>query len=385
MQQINNLPDDFHLTRYFKPFYEAYSVKALPQELTVDARLRRVLSIVNEKAALPLRKFTDDKFIIPRDENAVCASKMAYVAFSGGKDCLATAIRAQQNGYQPTLVYIGGVNKSLPSERRHAEEVAKAAGFPLLQLRVTITGDKEWHEHPLKNILILCLLIDAGLRQGVTAYGFGSTFDDDSTYGSLDYDLSDSFDMLKAFAHFVRGFLPEFRLLGYMCNTMQSFYTIVRYNKAIIPLLSTCITPDFRKPMIRKHNIEKYGADVVSQTGCGGCYKCADEYFFKQKFGLVRYDAAYAKKLLQAKAAFDRTGSYRKDFDFDHRKYNRWGGFYTPDVQVLCDRCGYYIGRLVFDAPSGKWFTHQAYGHRHWQNREEAEAVCQRFKSIYRL
>lgn len=81
----------------------------------------------------------------------------------------------------------------------------------------------------------------------------------------------------------------------------------------------------------------------------------------------------------------DGTGSYRKDFDFDHRKYNRWGGLYTPDVQVLCDRCGYYIGRLVFDAPSGKWFTHQAYGHRHWQNREEAEAVCQRFKSLYRL
>lgn len=385
MQQLNNIPEDYRLTRYFKPFYEAYSVKALPRTLTVNPRLRRVLSIVNEKAALPLSNCKADNFTLPCNEKTMCGSKQAYVAFSGGKDCLATAIRAKQDGYQPTLVYIGGVNKSLPSERRHAEDVAKAAGFPLVTVKINIGGTKDWNEHPLKNILILCLLIDEGLRHGVTAYGFGSTFDDDSTYGSLDYDLSDSFDMLKAFAHFVRGFIPEFRLLHYMCNTMQSFYTVVRYDKSIIPLLSTCITPDFRKPMIRKHNIERYGADVISATGCGSCYKCADEYLFKQKFGLVRYNSEYAKRCCQAKAAFDRTGNYRQDFTFDKRRYNRWGGAFTDDVQVLCDRCGYYIGRLTYDRPTGKWFTYEAYGHRHYQKRDEAERVCQRLKSLYRL
>ncbi len=385
MQTITNIPESYRLTRYFAQFYSAYSVKALPRTLRVNPRMRRVLSIVNEKASLPLSNCQGDNFFIPQPEKPTCAAKTAYVAFSGGKDCLATAIRAKQEGYQPTLVYIGGVNKSLPSERRHAEEIAKAVGFPLIELKVTITGTKEWNEHPLKNILILCMMIDEGLKHGVTAYGFGATFDDDSTYGSLDYDLSDSFDMLKAFVFFVRQFIPDFRLLTYMCNTLQSFYTIVRYDKRIIPLLSTCITPDFRKPMIRKHNIETYGADVLSAHGCGTCYKCADEYLFKQKFGLVRYSQAYANRCLQAKAAFDRTGNYKKDFQFDRRHYNRFGGHDTDGAQVLCDRCGYYIGRLIFDVPMGKWFSHQAYGARHYQSREEAERVCQRFKCIYHV
>lgn len=383
MQTVNNIPKDYLLTRYFAPFYNRYSVKDLPTKVTCDLRLRRVLSIVNEKAGLPPLKCEPNKFVLPAPDKATESPNKAFIAFSGGKDCLATAIRAAQDGYQPTLVYIGGINKSLPSERKHAQEVAKAAGFPLIELSLSIGGDKEWHEHPLKNLLILCMLIDEGIRHNATAYALGSSFDDDSVYGALDYDLSDSFDMLKAFAHFVKGVFPSFVFLHYMCNTLQSFYTVQRYNRAIIPLLSTCITPDFRRPMIRKANIAKYGADVISRDGCGGCYKCADEYLYKQKFGLVRYSPEYFKKCMQAKAQFDR--NYRADFAFDKAKYNRYGGKDTADVQVLCDRCGYYIGRLEFDRLQAKWFTVEAYGAKHYPTRASAEKVCERFKKIYRL
>lgn len=159
----------------------------MPTKVTCDPRLRRVLSIVNEKAGLPPLKCEPNKFILPVPDKATEAHNKAFIAFSGGKDCLATAIRAAQDGYQPTLVYIGGVNKSLPSERKHAQEVAKAAGFPLIELSLSIGGDKEWHEHPLKNLLILCMLIDEGIRHNATAYALGSSFDDDSVYGAKHY------------------------------------------------------------------------------------------------------------------------------------------------------------------------------------------------------
>lgn len=383
MQTVTNIPQNYRLTRYFAPFYNRYSVKDLPTKVSCDIRLRRVLSIVNEKAGMPPLECTPDNFTMPILTNGTDALKKAFIAFSGGKYCLATAIRAKQDGYEPTLVYIGGVNKSLPSERKHAHEVAKAIGFPLIELQLTINGDKEWHEHPLKNILILCMLIDEGIRHGATAFALGSSFDDDSIYGSLDYDLSDSFDMLKAFAHFVRGHFPQFKFLHYMCNTLQSFYTVQKYNKAIIPLLSTCITPDFRRPMIRKSNISKYGIDVISRDGCGGCYKRADEYLYKQKFGLVRYSPEYFKKCMQAKAQFDR--NYRADFSFDRAKYNRYGGRNIADVQVLCDRCGYYIGRLIYDKQEAKWFAYDAYGAKHFTTRAAAEMICERFKRLYHL
>lgn len=36
MQFLNNIPSDFKLTQYFKPYYELYSVKTLPTQLAVD-------------------------------------------------------------------------------------------------------------------------------------------------------------------------------------------------------------------------------------------------------------------------------------------------------------------------------------------------------------
>ncbi len=384
MQTISNIPTDYKLTQYFVPFYEQYSVKALPTEVHINTRLGKVLSIVNKKANLPLSVSADDTFFISANQNPTDGKRIAYIGFSGGKDCLATAIRAKQDGYEPVLVYVGGVNKSLFSERRHAESVAKAIGFEYKELKIIIGGNKEWNEHPLKNILILCLLIDEGLKNGVTAFGFGSSFDDDSTYGSLDYDLSDSFDMFHAFAFFVRQFVPNFQLLHYMCNTLQSFYTCYKYNKHIIPLLSTCITPDYRKPMIRKYNIAKYGADLLSVDGCGGCYKCADEYLYKQKFGLVRSSREYAVRCVEIKRAFD-TKYGTADFRVEVGKYNRYGGYNTEQVQVLCDRCGYFIGQLVYDKETNNYFTHKAFGHKHFANKEYAELLCERFIKLYKL
>ena len=248
MQFLNNIPSDFKLTQYFKTFYELYSVKALPTQLCVDRRFARVLNIVNAKAKQPLLAVAPDS---PEANTCLdfghlsgCKGNKAFIAFSGGKDCLATAIRAEQEGYKPTLVYVSGVNKSLPSERRHAYAVADAIGYPLMEVKISITGNKEYNEHPLKNILILCLLIDLGAKHGATAFGLGNIFEENSTHGSLDYDLSDSFDMIRAFNRFCKGIIPHYRYLTYIHDNLQSFYTVYKRNKGLVSLLSTCITPD---------------------------------------------------------------------------------------------------------------------------------------------
>lgn len=384
MQTITNIPQDYTLTRYFAQYYSQYSVKALPRVVSCDSRLFGVLKIVSGKAGVSVENSTSVPFSIGVQNP--CNNRQMYVAFSSGKDCLATAIRAKQDGYQPQLIFISGVNKSVPSERRHAEDIAKASGFPFREIRINISGNKDWNEHPMKNLLILSILIDEGIKNGVHNFGFGNCFDDDSAHCSVDYDLSDSFDMFTAFGRFVRSFIPDYHLYSPMCNTLQSFYTIVRYDKRLIRLLSTCITPDFRRPMIRKANIAKYGADVISQDGCGGCYKCADEYLYKLKFGLVRSSQPYVRKCMEAKAAFDVKYKERDFKAATSWKLNRYGGRDIPDVQVLSDRCGYYIGTLEFDSKlSFKWYTRDYFGKHHFLSRTEAETICERFKRLYQV
>lgn len=384
MQFLNNIPDNFRLTRYFKTFYELYSVKALPDRLTVDCSLARVLNIVHAKAKQNPLTVTTDRFVSSEPFGGLSVrGRKAFIAFSGGKDCLATAIRAEQDGYQPTLVYISGVNKSLPSERRHAFAVAEAIGYPIKEVKINISGNKEYNEHPLKNILILCLLIDLGTQSGATAFGLGNIFEENSTHGSLDYDLSDSFDMIRAFNLFVRSLIPEYRYLTYIHDNLQSFYTVYKRDKALIPLLSTCITPDYRKPMIRRSNVSKYGSDCVPEGRCGSCYKCADDYLFRRQFGLTRHNPQYVARCMEAKAKFDR--NYVLDVQFDRKQWNKYGGRDTEAVQVLCDRCGYYIGQLIYDRQLFKWFVYRCFGSKHYPSRACAEKVCQRFKNLYKL
>lgn len=384
MQFLNNIPKDFPLTQYFKTFYELYSVKNLPTHLTTDRRLAHVLNIVHAKAKFAPLTVTPDSFVESRPYGTrPVGGRSCFIAFSGGKDCLATAIRAEEDGWKPTLVYISGINKSLPSERKHAQEVARAAGYPLKELRITLSGNKDYNEHPLKNILILCLLIDLGTLSGATAFALGNIFEENSTHGSLDYDLSDSFDMIRAFGLFVRQILPEYQYLTYLHDNLQSFYTVYRRNKDLIPLLSTCITPDYRKPMIHRSNVRKYGSDCVPEGFCGSCYKCADFYLYRRAFGMVRSNPDYIRKCMEVKAKFDT--NYVVDFHFDRKKYNRWGGSDTDQVQVLCDRCGFYIGRLEYDSHLYRWFVRDCFGSKHYPSRVIAERICKRFKSLYRL
>ena len=384
MQFLNNIPSDFPLTQYLKTFYELYSVKNLPQHIICDRRLSRVLKIVHKKAKATPLSVSPDNFAESRPYGSrLVGGSECFIAFSGGKDCLATAIRAEQDGFNPTLVYVSGVNRSLPSERRHAFSVAEAAGYPIMEVKINISGNKDYNEHPLKNILILCLLIDLGTKYGATAFGLGNIFEENSTHGSLDYDLSDSYDMIQAFNHFVKSILPTYRYLTYIHDNLQSFYTIYKRDKRLLPLLSTCITPDYRKPMIRRSNVSKFGKDCVPDNCCGSCYKCADYYLFRVEFGLAKRNPEYVKKCFESKAKFDT--NYVLDVTFDRKKYNRWGGFYTEETQVLCDRCGYYVGRLVYDKQLYRWFVKDYFGNKHYPSRVVAENICKRFKRLYKI
>jgi hypothetical protein len=383
MQTLNNIPEDYRLTRWFTPIYEAYSVKALPSRLDIPWRLRRCLNIVHRAAGRPLLSGSDVEYTLPVPKQKAGERPKAVVAFSGGKDCLAAAIRAEEDGYQPILLHVKGINMSLTSAYKHAEAIAKATGYPYKDIKINFTGKKEYNEHPLRNLLILCLMIDEGIKQGCRTYILGNVFEDDTSHANLDYDLSDGIDILRAFEFFMAGVIEGFTMKTYMCNNLQSFYTIWKRNKNLIPLLHTCCTPDFRKPMIRKHSIKKYGEAVLSQTGCGGCYKCATEYLFKKKFGMIGGTPVYDKRALELIQKFK--SIHRGNFSFDKRLYNRYGGRDTDEVQVLCDRIGYYIGRLEYNPRLFKWFTRDAFGHRHYQTREEAQAVLEHFTKLYRL
>ncbi len=384
MQAINNIPKDYYYTRYLSKIYSLYSVKNLPAKLNIDSRLRRLLNLINKASNRKALKGNDVN-LSHQFCNPLFNPKEVYVAFSGGKDCLANAIRAKKEGYMVTLVYIQGINKSLFSEKKHAREVAKASGFGYKEITISITGKKEWNEHPLKNILILSLLVDEGLKNGVGKYALGNLFEENSNKGSIDYDFSDSYDLIKLFEMFVRRAYPSVRFMTYIHDNTQSFYECYKFDKEIINKLCTCITPDFRRPMIRKFNIQKFGEGVLNKDGCGTCYKCASEYLNKVLVNMAPFNLNYHKKCIGAIKDFDK--NYVDD-DVEPENgisCNQWGGDNTEKIQVLHDRIGFYIGRLRYDREFSIWVVQDFFGNKHYKDRRYAELVKNRFVEFYKL
>jgi hypothetical protein len=384
MQELRNIPADYRLTNYVKPFYEMFSDKRYPVNLKVDRRLGSILSLVNIKAGKrPIEVLHDTKLEATLKTPANVDNRKIFVAFSGGKDCLATAIKAKQKGFEPTLVYIGGVNKSLPSEHVCAVATAKATGFPLIELKLHIAGTKEYGDHPIKNILLLSMIVDEGLKHGCINFSMGNLFEETADRGSLDFDFSDSWEMLRTFARLLAAYIPGAKLHAFIHDNLQSFHTVFRFNKAALSTLSTCITPDFRRPMIQKANRAKYGAQFVPDFRCGNCYKCADEYRFMSAFGVRPFNQKFMNHCKEANAKFDK--NYPTDFVDTTPGVNRFGGKNTTDIQVLSDRCGFYIGKLLYDGGLNKFFVDEFYGNHHYKTRAEAEAILARYKSILKL
>jgi hypothetical protein len=384
MQELRNIPADYTLTNYIKPFYEMFSDKKYPLNLKVDRRLGAILSLVNIKAGKrPIEINHDNRLQSGIKAPANVNPKKIFIAFSGGKDCLATAIIAKERGFEPTLVYIGGVNKSLPSEHVCAVAAAKVAGFPLVELKLHIAGTKEYGDHPIKNILLLSMIVDEGLKHGCINFSMGNLFEETADRGSLDFDFSDSWEMLRMFARLLAVYIPGAKLHAFIHDNLQSFYTVYRYNKNALAKLSTCITPDFRRPMIQKANRAKFGSLLVPEFRCGNCYKCADEYRFMSAFGLRPYNKKFMEHCRAANAKFDM--NYPTDFVDNTPGINRFGGKNHTEIQVLSDRCGFYIGRLVYDGRLNKFFVDRFYGNKHYKTRGAAEAILERYKSIFKL
>lgn len=241
---------------------------------------------------------------------------------------------------------------------------------------------KQRKEYWLENLLILAAMMDYGAAQGFGWYGLGCAFDENTDHENLEYDMSDSQDLIYPLARFAtrKGYCAGFKT--WLFTTTHSYHIIYRLRPELMDLVATCVTPDYRKPNIYRANVRRYGEGLILPNRCGTCYKCAEEYVQRVRLGLVRCNQDYYIKSIHGRDAFKK--NYIPDFPLD-KGTNTWGGQNRPGIQVLSDRVGYFIGRLRLDPGLHKWFPDRFYGRRHWQDRAHAEAVLRRFLALYKL
>lgn len=221
------------------------------------------------------------------------------VCFSGGKDSLATALHYKEKGYNVYLYHLRGINKCYPKEYEIAEKLAKKLGLPIIIQKVSLSGNHDYTEHPMKNMIIANLALSYAINNNL---GYNIAFGNYYT-SSLDADPfevcgGDDIEMWKMYDKIISTIIPDFKMYIPLQNIQDSMKCLTQ-NVDLIPYISSCIgTYRFTK-YYRQQNESKYKIQLLPNR-CGSCWKCAYEYIYLSDKNILDYNEEYYKHCLQA-------------------------------------------------------------------------------------
>jgi hypothetical protein len=294
----------YSLADEFAQFYLFFSKKeSLHEDAFTTFRSLLPLAklwITANKGTVELFPFIEDL----KKANVPSNNKIA-IAFTGGKDSTAVAIKAKGLGYEPTLVYIKGINKPYPQERLHAEKIAQYLKLPFTELVFDMKLKCDYPDHPFKNQMIIMMLSDYCVQHGIGNIALGNKECDTIQNCNLLTSFTDSYELFQT----IQNCIPV-KLCTLLENEQDSFSWIT--DIFLWELIHSCVIPDFRRPMIRKANIKNFGSNVLLSNRCGTCWKCSLEYLVLSVKGMLPFNEAYAEKCYNNYVKEDANGIIEK-------------------------------------------------------------------------
>ena len=163
---------------YTKPNIIIHEENLTLEPIDIDALWKE-----NERLMLGLEKTSMDK--IRSVYKQYKEQGMAFaVAFSGGKDSVATAIKLKDDGRDVRLFYVSGINKAYPDEMTHAIQIAEQLDLPLHVAYVKQHGKTVFKESPVKNQIIASMALDYAINNNLgCSIAFGD-FTSDNIHNS---------------------------------------------------------------------------------------------------------------------------------------------------------------------------------------------------------
>lgn len=199
------------------------------------------------------------------------------LAFSGGKDSVAHAAFLKDYNFNPTLYYVKHMNRSYPNELNVAHDIANMLQCDIIEDSLSYSGKVTKAESPVKNHLILALIVEYLRQNNLTRCACGTYIEDNLERTSTQYGLSDAYELYLAFEHAVQSFFPNFHWLCWFNSEFQALCYLVNKHPELIPHYQSCILPDRYRKNIKRLNEQKYHQEFMTNR-CLSCWKCAQEY-----------------------------------------------------------------------------------------------------------
>ena len=254
------------------------------------------------------------------------------LAFSGGKDSSSHAAFLKDMGMNPDLFFVKNLNKSYPNELSAARDVAKILNCKLVEDSIGYSGKFAYAESPVKNHLILAMMIEYMRQNNLTRCACGTYIEDNLSSTPTQFGLSDAYELYRAFEMGVKSFFPNFKWMCWFNSEYQAMSYLVRTHPEVIPYYQSCILPDRYRPSVKRANEKKFGISIM-QNRCLSCWKCAQEYLILSSLGYLDKPSdelyGHLKDVLKRNLAKVLSEERFNEIDYEH--------------ESVIDLLGYYI------------------------------------------
>lgn len=209
-----------------------------------------------------------------------------WVAYSGGKDGLAAALKARALGYAPVLYHVRGVNRAYPGEYRWAVQGAAAAGMPLVVDQVRIAGKAtDFLEAPTKNQVIAACMAARMVQQGGSAWGMGTHSEDEPGAGNVLVNYSDNVGPMQRWGEYLASVVRGLVFVPLLRGPCEALALVAR--AGLLAHVHGCLKAHRFQVFEAKRAAARWGARTMLPGRCGQCHKCWSETIMLVALGVV--------------------------------------------------------------------------------------------------
>ena len=271
--------------------------------------------------------FTDkhyEQLVLPKyDSNNI------IVAFSGGKDSVASALICKSCGFNVYLYHLRGLkNKTYPDEWKSAQEIADYLGLPLIIEDIKLEGALPFSEHPMKNMIIANHMLQWGIQNNIgTNITFGNYMSSVLEFTAFYYSGDDCMDMWEEYERIIGKIIPGFQMtfdLAYKEDALEEVATDVK----LLGMCKSCLGANRFRAYNHRCVEEKYGIKLLPDR-CGVCWKCAVEYIYMTDHDVLEYNESYYKKCVDVLKKAD---LHENERPFENIKM-LWEDYFSYDMK----------------------------------------------------
>jgi hypothetical protein len=204
--------------------------------------------------------------------------KDIVLAFSGGKDSVSHAAYLVDQDFNTILYYVKRANRSYPHEYDVAKHISEMLSATFVEDELHYSGKQSKKESPVKNHLILSLIIDYMIQNKITRCACGTYLEDTLAKTPTEFGLSDAYEFYRAFEKAIKSTFPSFSWCCWFNSEVHALAYLVNYHPELVTEYQSCMIPDRYRKRLRELHEKKFNITLLPNR-CGSCWKCAQEYY----------------------------------------------------------------------------------------------------------